>query len=335
MDMQGIGAVSAAAVALIGVSTSLLIGRWQLRGALRAAQSTHQAGLAQAEANYRAALDAVRVQADSVHDHWRRGVRREAWSSFLLASEEVADHAIKMLDGAVTGPDELGGARREVKRTLVILELEGPPAVTQAAVALLERCEELVSLATHDGFAAQVWRGFYSALDEERRAVARMEQLDTPVHDAWSALAQLQHTLSRVREAHALAVRAPTHARPGTMAALGSYVPDPDALMADSQIAYEALERAHDLAVSSLRERLEMLAQDAEVLLQDSMDTGRIAMLELMVGERTRLDEARREFLAATRHALDGDLVQHPNTAFSGTNSADGSSTERPYGSAP
>jgi hypothetical protein len=306
-------------VAVVGVLSSLLIGRWQLRAALKSAQATHQAGLAQAEATYAAALDTVRAQSDSVHDHWRRGVRREAWSSFLLASEEVTAHAVAMLNGAATSDDAWGAARRDVKRALVVLELEGPLAVSEAAAELMACCEELISLATQDGFRARVWRSFYSALDDERRAVARMEQLATPVHDAWAALGQLQHALQRVREAHTSVVRSPTHARPGTTAALGSYVPLPDALMADPQIAYEALERSHESAVSCLREVLGMPAQEAEVLLRDTMDDGRIAMLDLMAGEHTRLDEARREFLAAARHALDGELLSSRTPSGLGT----------------
>ncbi|GGS38312.1 hypothetical protein Snoj_27740 [Streptomyces nojiriensis] len=51
-----------------------------------------------------------------------------------------------------------------------------------------------------------------------------------------------------------------------------------------------------------------MSAQEAEVLLRDSMDEGRIAMLDLMAGEHTRLNEARPGFLTAARGALDGEL---------------------------
>ncbi|WP_436961417.1 hypothetical protein [Streptomyces sp. SudanB182_2057] len=329
MDLQGVGAVAAAAVAVVGVLASLLIGRWQLRAALRSAQATHQAGLAQAEATYTAALDAVRAQSDSVHDHWRRGVRREAWSSFLLASEAVTAHANEMLNGADADDVTLSAAWRDVKRAFVVLELEGPLVVIEAAAELMACCEELISLATQDGFGARVWRRFYSALDDERRAVARMEQLATPVHDAFSALGQLQHALQRVREAHTSVIRSSAHARPGTTAALSSYVPLPDALMADPQIAYEALERSYESAVSCLREVLGMPAQEVEVLLRDTMDDGRIAMLDLMAGEYTRLDVARREFLAAARHALDDELLSSRTPSSGPGTTGGGSAAER------
>ncbi|MER5809918.1 hypothetical protein ABT143_17315 [Streptomyces sp. NPDC002033] len=294
-------------MAVIGIPSTLLIGRWQLRAALKSAQATHEAGLAQAEATYAAAVDTVRGQSDSAHDHWRRGVRREAWSAFLLASEEATAQAIEMLNGVAAAEERISAARRDLKRALVVLELEGPPAVIQAAMDLTGCCDELAMLATHDGYSAQVWRAFYSSLDAERRAIGRMEQLTSPVHDAWAALGQLQSALESVRQAQTL-VTLPTDVRPGTFAALDRYVPHPDALMADTHIAYEALERTHGSAVRCLREGLSMSAQEAEVLLRDSMDESRIAMLDLMAGEHTRLDEARRGFLTAARHALDGEL---------------------------
>ncbi|MEV2255960.1 hypothetical protein AB0I94_36305 [Streptomyces sp. NPDC050147] len=253
-------------------------------------------------------MDAVRAQSDSAHDHWRRGVRREAWSSFLLASEEVTAQAIGMLNGRTSGDDALGAARRDLKRAFVVLELEGPLAVIEAAVELVACCEETVSLANEDGFGARAWRNFYSALDDERRAIARGEQLAAPVHDAWTALAQLQHALQSLREAHTSVVLSPTHARPGTMAALSSYTPPPDALMADPHIAHGALSRCYDSAVACLQASLGMPPREVEVLMRDTMDDGRIAMLDLMDGEYTRLDTARREFLVATRQVLDGEL---------------------------
>lgn len=304
MDIQGVAAVAASAVAAVGIPSTLLIGRWQLRAALKAADATHHAGLTQAEATYKAAVDAVRAQSDSAHDHWRRGVRREAWSAFLLASEDVTGQARDILDGA-GARDELVSARRALRRALVVLELEGPASVVEAAVELNACCDELVSLATDDGYAARVWRSFYSALAAERSATARMEQLTTPVHDAYVALGNLQYTLNSVRLAQTAVARPP---RAGLIAALSRYLPQADALLADPQLAYEALQRSHDTAVQCLREHLEMSAQDAEVLLQDAMSDGRTAMLDHMAGEYTRLEEARRAFLTAAREALDGEL---------------------------
>jgi hypothetical protein len=44
------------------------------------------------------------------------------------------------------------------------------------------------------------------------------------------------------------------------------------------------------------------------VLLRDAMSDGRIAILDLMADERTRLDAARQAFRDAARHALDGEV---------------------------
>ncbi|MFE5028081.1 hypothetical protein ACFRAO_33420 [Streptomyces sp. NPDC056656] len=85
MDLEGIGAIAAAAVAALGVPAAVLVGRWQMRAALRAAEETGRAGIAQAESTYRAALDAVRTEADAAHQQWRRGIRRDAYAGFLLA----------------------------------------------------------------------------------------------------------------------------------------------------------------------------------------------------------------------------------------------------------
>lgn len=91
MDLQGIGAVSAAAVALISVPASMLVGHWQMKAALRTAEAANQAGLAQAESAYHAALDAVSAQADAALLQWRRGIQREAYASFLLAANRAKE----------------------------------------------------------------------------------------------------------------------------------------------------------------------------------------------------------------------------------------------------
>ncbi|MFE4059360.1 hypothetical protein ACFXP3_24205 [Streptomyces sp. NPDC059096] len=313
MDLQGVAAVAAAVVAGVGIPSTLLISRWQLRAALKAADSTHHAGLAQAEATYKAAVDAVRAQSDSAHDHWRRGVRREACSVFLLAAEEVTGLAEEMLDGSGVGQD-LVSTRRALKRALVVLELEGPGPLVEAAGEVKACCDELVSLATDDGYTARVWRSFYAVVEAERGATARMEQLTTPAHDALVALSSLQQRLDSVRRAHTEVVRP---VRAGLIEALPGYLPRTDELLADPQVAYEALERCHMRAVSCLREHLGMPEEEAEVLLRGTMNDGRTAMLDHMAGEYTRLEEARRAFLSVARHTLDGELPDLRPTAQS------------------
>ncbi|MEU2585293.1 hypothetical protein ABZ612_20495 [Streptomyces avermitilis] len=43
MSLEGIGAISAASVAAIGISTALIVGLWQLKGALRTAEDQQAA----------------------------------------------------------------------------------------------------------------------------------------------------------------------------------------------------------------------------------------------------------------------------------------------------
>lgn len=53
MDLQGIGAIAAAAVTAVGIPAALLVGRWQTRAAIRNAEETGRSGIAQAEATYK------------------------------------------------------------------------------------------------------------------------------------------------------------------------------------------------------------------------------------------------------------------------------------------
>ncbi|MEU1299989.1 hypothetical protein [Streptomyces shenzhenensis] len=50
MELADISTIAAAGVAAVGIPTALLVGRWQMHGAVKAAEATSQAGIAQAEA---------------------------------------------------------------------------------------------------------------------------------------------------------------------------------------------------------------------------------------------------------------------------------------------
>lgn len=130
MDLEGMGAMGAVFVAAVGIPATVLVGRWQMRAALRSAEATSQAGISQAQATYRAALDQAAAQTTATHDQWRRGIRRDTWAAFLLSVED----AVSSGHSARSGTDEdLPALRRAVKTTLVVLELEGPPSVVAAA----------------------------------------------------------------------------------------------------------------------------------------------------------------------------------------------------------
>ncbi|MFF7789941.1 hypothetical protein [Streptomyces sp. NPDC007991] len=140
MDLEGIGAMSAAAVAALGVPAAVLVGRWQMRGALRAAEETGRAGIAQAESTYRAALDAVRTEADAAHQQWRRGIRRDANAGFLLAMTRCVQAAETLPRGRLetsqvlsAAEDELIRAKNDLSAALWVVKLEGPPHIADGA----------------------------------------------------------------------------------------------------------------------------------------------------------------------------------------------------------
>ncbi|MCM2392521.1 hypothetical protein [Streptomyces albipurpureus] len=150
MDLAGIGAFSAATVAALGVSAAVVVGRWQLRGALRGAEETGRAGVAQAESTYRAALDAVRIEADTAHLQWRRGIRRDAYTGFLLAmtrcvqtAEALPRNRIETTQVLSVAEAELTQAKNDLSTALWVVKLEGPTTVAENAASVFSLLCEL------------------------------------------------------------------------------------------------------------------------------------------------------------------------------------------------
>ncbi|MGW6152829.1 hypothetical protein ACWFRM_06840 [Streptomyces sp. NPDC055144] len=155
MDLEGIGAISAAAVAALGVPAAVLVGRWQVRGALRAAEETGRAGIAQAESTYRAALDAVRTEADAAHLQWRRGIQRDAYAGFLLAMTRCVHAAEALPRGRLetsqilsAAEDELARAKNDLSAALWVVKLEGPSVVADSAGSVSSLTYELTEALT-------------------------------------------------------------------------------------------------------------------------------------------------------------------------------------------
>ncbi|MGW3646667.1 hypothetical protein [Streptomyces sp. NPDC000878] len=149
-DLQGIGAIAAAVVAAVGIASTILIGRWTLRGALRGAEETARAGLAQADASYRAALDAVRAQGQNDHLQWRRSVQRDAYAAFLQSVLNYTDSAHNNL-GRASGLEEtraciaaLRGLETDMSHRAWVVQLEGPDEVAGAAITLEASAKILV-----------------------------------------------------------------------------------------------------------------------------------------------------------------------------------------------
>ncbi|MEW2297820.1 hypothetical protein ABZ719_34845 [Streptomyces sp. NPDC006743] len=113
MDLEGIGAVAAAAVTAIGIPTAIVIGRMQLKAGLRAAETTWHAALVQADASYRAAMDTVRATASANQDQWRRGVRRDAFVQFLTISSELQH--IELPEDAEATDEEIRQAEKALR----------------------------------------------------------------------------------------------------------------------------------------------------------------------------------------------------------------------------
>ncbi|MER6975682.1 hypothetical protein [Streptomyces carpinensis] len=137
MDLQGVGAVAAAAVAALAVPAALVTGRWSTRGAL-----------AQAEATYKAALEA----SQSSDKQWRRSVQRDSYSAFLLTSTQLHTKAERLMtlrpinsDTLTTTFDEIGRLRDDLEAKLVVVELEGPDSVVEAARNLTSAVKRFTS----------------------------------------------------------------------------------------------------------------------------------------------------------------------------------------------
>ncbi|WP_053632214.1 hypothetical protein [Streptomyces sp. H021] len=150
MDFEGIGALSAAVVAAVAIPASVLVGRWQMKAALRTAEATSEAGLAQAESAYRAALDAVRAQANAAHLQWRRGIQRDAYASFLLAAnrvQELGEGFVRDNESDLSpetiraGKNALDDALVSLKAAQTVIELEGPDDVAAPAAGMTDAAQ--------------------------------------------------------------------------------------------------------------------------------------------------------------------------------------------------
>ncbi|WP_407111244.1 hypothetical protein ACE1N8_25840 [Streptomyces sp. DSM 116494] len=194
MNVEGITALVAAGAAVVGVSATAIVGRWQLRGALRAADATaragiaqaeaaSRAGIAQAEAAYRAALDAVRATGTEAHAQWLRTVRRETYTLFLRACHDVVDAAESLARDAAAGTiprdqrqtrkTQLETALGYLKHCATTLQVEGPDMLWTPAqhILVLSNLSALAGLRRFELHMA--WQDV-KALTEERRPDQRI-----------------------------------------------------------------------------------------------------------------------------------------------------------------
>ncbi|MFF5481631.1 hypothetical protein ACFY5C_30485 [Streptomyces sp. NPDC012935] len=202
MDLEVIAALSAAGVALIGIPATVLIGRWQMKAAMRTAEATLEAGLAQADSSYRAALDAVRAETYAAHLQWRRGIQREAYASFLLAAHRVVEVGERFVeDNAQELPREsiragriaIDDALATLKATQTIIELEGPDDVAAPAAGMTNAAKSMAIYLGHQATFERAQGKIHRLLDHQPQPVsAAAERLI----QALSRLRRLQSTAS-------------------------------------------------------------------------------------------------------------------------------------------
>jgi hypothetical protein len=192
MDLQGIGALSAAAVAAIGIPAALVVGRWQMRAAMHTANETARVGVAQAETAYRAALDAVRAEASTAHQQWHRGVRRDTYAAFLLATTRSVQAASAMpeqsapMEELAASAERLRQERSDLTAALWTVRLEGPDEVAETADRL---CVQIIRL-----IDSLVQRAEYRRAQSELDALVANGQ-----HEARDAAEELSEGLRRLR----------------------------------------------------------------------------------------------------------------------------------------
>jgi hypothetical protein len=274
MDMQGAGAIAAAAVAAAGIPIALLVGRWQMRGAVRAA-----------DASYSAALDAVRAQAVTTHSQWRRGLRREAYSAFLLAVHEVVAVASSLIrNGLGFEPGELAAKR----------------AVIDEALKSLEAAKFVVLLEGPDDLAVRAWN---ITSDCHRYADARLYRAE---------LEEAQHSL----RAASGDTSQPGHPLPRFMEIVNEvwslvlvYSGDPAALEAELNGSEPSrIRELRDEAVAVLRQMPEHRVDGMFVLLERlrhprEEDAGAGSPARLL----SRLEADRQDFVTSARAILDAN----------------------------
>ncbi|MEU5001149.1 hypothetical protein [Streptomyces sp. NPDC021622] len=197
MDLQGVGAIAAAAVTALGIPSALIIGRWQMRGALRTAEETARAGIAQAEASYEAALDAVHATAFAAHKQWRRAIQREAYATFLLAAHQTREAGERSTEeaGEATTDEafaslrsELSSSFRSLKEAQTIIELEGPDAVAAPAASMVIELGKLVPIYGRQAEFSRAHAKLLRAMDHPE------EQVVSAAHAVLGALTRLSHT---------------------------------------------------------------------------------------------------------------------------------------------
>jgi hypothetical protein len=204
MDLEGIGAIAAAAVGAIGVLAAVIVGRWNLRAMLRAADRTYQG-----------ALGAALATASGNHEQWRRTVRRDAYVQLLLATSE-AERLVLPHDEAATTPEAVRATetalletRHRMETAYFVVRLESAEldveaaALTRTAKAFAAGKEQWAAYRRAHSVLQRMQGEPHDVHAEIRTAMNRLRQVSQaaptdPEADEFGAILDVQQALSRV-----------------------------------------------------------------------------------------------------------------------------------------
>lgn len=166
MDLPGISSAAAVGVALLAIPVNVLVVRWQVRAAMKAADSTLRAGLAQADGAYQSAIEQTRA----AHEQWRRGIREDTWSAYLLATTRYGEAAANLYgatdDQIAVCEEKLDTAVGVFEEAFLRVELGGPRPIIELASSLSEEMRTLVDLRMSLAPRNRAWQAFLGLLSE-------------------------------------------------------------------------------------------------------------------------------------------------------------------------
>ncbi|WP_405612431.1 hypothetical protein [Streptomyces sp. NBC_00076] len=282
MDLQGIGAVSAATVAAVSIPITALVGRWQMRGAMRAAEETSRAAVTQANSAYRAALDSVRAEASNAHSQWRRGLRRDAYAALLLAAHNVETAGTLLTSGNLAWRVEqnvfatqnaaISEAMTSVRGAALVVQLEGPDTPATYAASLVSACGHYVDVHVQKAEADQA------------EYVIRTECAARPPDDPLNSFLDITSEISSI---------------------VTRYSPDDESLDHDlgNELGPSRLRELQDTALSLLREVPDFRSYGIVLLVNET--THPQVLFDSLMNSHSTLLQARGDFLAAARDAVD------------------------------
>ncbi|MFC8877719.1 hypothetical protein [Streptomyces ardesiacus] len=206
MQIEAISALAASAAAILGVPAALVVGFRQARAAREAAEHAAQAASAQ----------------------WRNNNRRDAAVAFIMAVEQALELAREIRPAQMALDLEPGKLlRRELRKTLAVVQLEGPLSIAQQAEGVQKAVDKTLAtvMAEHRRIAptlalrAAAEQGNETALALQRRLNGRNASTTRIDRQLWRDVVQAgvltpRQTAMLARRHHARLEGRLTGARP-------------------------------------------------------------------------------------------------------------------------